>query len=334
MEECIKVSQIFSPPDSNVIQEPLCVIKERLYAWGSDDEWLPQNTAENIRTLIQRFYYYYGKNPIIEMGLTGWECGLGQMLNTLDERIVAILPYLLTAYMYNFRGSKYISDFITKTKPPTWKASLDDDSFLGICKNTQFVNAIGSSSGSVYGIGKFLSSTLPTGGQYADKVVDDIAHLFFFPAVSIEELPEIYAMTTYIVPENKLGAFQNRIRTAMKSGRGRYRDIEDNEEIRRIVYSELKKDGEPPLPEYRRDVYESIFVCCYQVVKSAFLPKNMKSKSYLPCPPDAKLSFELLQTSLRRISPDSLSAISNAEIEQYLDSEFQYCFSKRNKNNF
>ena len=141
-------------------------------------------------------------------------------------------------------------------------------------------------------------------------------------------------MTTYIVPENKLGAFQNRIRTAMKSGRGRYRDIEDNKEIRRIVYSELKTDGEPPLPEYRRDVYESIFVCWYQVVKSAFLPKNMKSKSYLPCPPDAKLSFELLQTSLRQISPDSLSAISNAEIEQYLDSEFQYRFSKRNKNNF
>ena len=66
MEECIKVSQIFSPPDPNVIQEPLCAIKERLFAWGRDDEWLPQNTAESIRTLIQRFYYYYGKNPIFK----------------------------------------------------------------------------------------------------------------------------------------------------------------------------------------------------------------------------------------------------------------------------
>lgn len=35
-------------------------------------------------------------------GLDGWYCGLGQLIDWTDPEIYAVLPYLLTSYMYNF----------------------------------------------------------------------------------------------------------------------------------------------------------------------------------------------------------------------------------------
>ena len=312
-------------------------IRERLLLWGCDpdDGWLPDDIANVTQRLISRFYYYYGKSKISQMGLAGWECGLGQILDTRNERIVELLPYLLTAYMFNYRGTKYISEFITKTMPSNWEASLEDDFFFGVKKDSEFIHSVEEGSGPVYGIGKFLSSSLTQTGQYPQKVVNDIASLFFFPAdVVIEELPEIYSSTKYVVPQKNIKAFRSRVNRAMKSKHTLFIDVDEDREYRRIVYSELRRAEENVLPEYRRDVYEDIFVCWYYVIKSAFEPKTKKAKPYIGYPPNPKKSFELLQASLQRIPSDSLRKIDDNEIECYLEKRFKYSFSKLNRTDF
>ena len=322
-------SQITLPSGA---QEALFAIKERLQAWGEDSEWLPPDVATNIQLLIKRCYYYYGKRTVTEMGLLNWECGLGQMLNTRDERIVAILPYLLTAYMFNFRSAKYITSFIEKRLPSSWKASLDDNHFLGISKDPSITDTI-SGSTPTYGIGKFFSGMVQTHGKSDDKAINDISNLFFFPPVTIEALPELFAETKYVVPTQKLALFRKRVERAKKLEDGRYWDINGNK-MQKIIYSELKSNQKLPYPEYRREVYENIFVCWYQTVKSAFCPKNGKIKPYLSYPPKAKESFTLLQSALQRVPIDTLNLISEKEIDQYLDSEFQWLFSKSRESYF
>ena len=321
--------QCFSQ-EKNDLQLILSILKERLLSWGRDQEhgWLPRETTETLRYLFQRFYYYYGKTKVSQMGLDGWECGLGQMLDVQNEKIVELLPYLLTAYMFNYRSTKYVSDFINKTMPSTWKASFKDDYFFGVNEDKNFISKVEESSDFTYGIGKFLSSTLPQDGQYAEKVVNNIAHLFIFPDVVIEELPEVYTVTKYIVPKSNIKTFRRRVERAKESGKNLYIDTDGNWEYQRIVYSELKKSDSNPLPEYSRDVFEDIFICWYQVVKSAFAPKTKKVKPCLSYPPNARKNFELLQTSLQRIQVKDLSAVNDTEIEQYLEKSFQYSFSK------
>lgn len=86
------------------------------YKWlGDDDEEVEGKTKpERLKSCFEKFYYYIGKKKV-PPGIKNWECGLGQILGGLDDKAESVLPYILTAYMYNFadfNGSRFVSVFL------------------------------------------------------------------------------------------------------------------------------------------------------------------------------------------------------------------------------
>lgn len=93
----------------------------RLRDWNNY-EWLEEDDdgkaegktkPEKLKSCFEKFYRYIGKKNIPQ-GIKNWECGLGQILGGLDDNAESVLPYILTAYMYNFadyNGSKFVTAF-------------------------------------------------------------------------------------------------------------------------------------------------------------------------------------------------------------------------------
>ncbi len=86
-------------------------IYRRLLDWGcsaahSNNRSARLDTREVAITweIFNRFCQGYGKGKFINEidGTQGWKCGLGQILDIRQKEILEVLPYILTAYMYNF----------------------------------------------------------------------------------------------------------------------------------------------------------------------------------------------------------------------------------------
>ena len=73
----------------------------RLEDWAYQGKWLDAKQIRPLRGRVRNFVRAYGKNrPYKE--LAGWDCALGQLFDLTQKEVYNAIPYLLTAYMYNY----------------------------------------------------------------------------------------------------------------------------------------------------------------------------------------------------------------------------------------
>lgn len=321
-----------------LIEDAKSAIVSRLLNWGQNntvngelftDEngWLPKEVSQTTRYLVERFYFYYGKKRIKDMGLLGWECGLGQILDIRDQRIAAILPYLLTAYMYNFRSCKYLTGFLSeKNFPPKWTMTLENDFFFGICMDKEYVKRVKDVEfeevPAIWGIGKCFTGSLSDNVRKRQQMIDSIAQLFAFPETEIIYLSDQFAPVAYVVPIKDVPVFEKKVKVKKRF----VWDEGTPQIIERQVY--IEPNGRTPV-EYKRDTYELIFAYWYYVIKSAFNSQDMSHGTRLVCPPYAKASYELLQIALKRVSSDTIQNLDNDHIGQELHRMCQNDYKNR-----
>lgn len=170
-------------------------IYTRLIAWGNQ-EWLSQKTVAATAKCFSKFYKEVGKKGVIEK-IRGWDCALGQILDIDNAQIFSVLPYILTAYMYNFgepfglRGKKGKNNRFVKryTEPllQTMDLNYEDSTFFG---------ASPLSKTQVDGVGKLLAGEFNTDLTREKKRLELLAHNFVFP----ETIEIAKANGVFIVP--------------------------------------------------------------------------------------------------------------------------------------
>lgn len=98
----------------------------------NEEHTLHNSGILRLKSCVKRFYKIIGKRNIPPQ-IKFWECGLGQILGGLDEETASVLPYILTAYMYNFQeynANRFVGQFLDRCaeKIDGWDCfdSLDD----------------------------------------------------------------------------------------------------------------------------------------------------------------------------------------------------------------
>lgn len=99
MEERLgsKIAELLDEEKENQLREK---IRKRLLKIGQDEQIDGRHLGkiwENCIEPIDRL-----RKSRNMPGLDGWYCGLGRLIDWADSEIYAVLPYLLTSYMYNF----------------------------------------------------------------------------------------------------------------------------------------------------------------------------------------------------------------------------------------
>ncbi len=337
MKEIARIRNVDMPQSlQKQIDAAKSAIDERLKIWGTDcDGWLPKEVGLSTQDLFRRFYtYHVSRKSLCNIGLNGWECGLGQILDIRDERIACILPYLLTAYMYNFHSNKLITGFINNSCPSTWRPTWKDQYFFGIEPDNSLKpnDLIGDQQHQdsqesqkarrrpdMYGIGKYLTNGVVSLPSREKKMQEKIRNMFFFPDAALIEVSG-YSTDVYLVPIEALTSFEHKIK------HGSYiihKDIdsssatktkEEADRLPEIEYEYLDANESPR--EYRIEFYHTAFLAWYQTACEAFYSKR-KSKM-LACEPYAKDSYSLLQYHLKEVALENIRCASVDQVKEVL----------------
>lgn len=186
------------------------VLFNRLKEWNAHNTtWLSADRYNAFVALyaeFQRLHFHFPLDFYDE--LSGWECGLYQVLDIRQQRICEMLPCLLTAYMYNYVRKRvpFVQRFLNTKIPCTWKSSdfLSPSPYLiGKCPDNDSMRI------SDIGIGKLLSEL----GGATETELKRYANAFSFPkvqkAVLMTSLPDGTAIITseYIIPEKGKSLF-------------------------------------------------------------------------------------------------------------------------------
>lgn len=277
--------------------------------WLYENGWLHQEVAKSTQDLFKRFYTnHVSRVWLRRMGFEGWECGLGQMLDIRDTRIACLLPYLLTAHMYNFRATKYITGFINNSCPTTWRKTWSDDYFFGVLEDVTFSegDTIDHKEHPVYGIGKYLMGKINIISTRSNRLQDTLVQSFFFPKTELRNLSG-YSLKTYLVPQNELDLFESRIEKHILI------DCDDGTKSieERYVVPDASK-----CREYQCDIYELLFHAWYQTIAEAFCSK--RKHSFLGCAPSAKDCYCLLQYHLKQVPVEKILELNEEQIDSFL----------------
>lgn len=94
----------------------IAAITRRLGRW-SRGRWLDH--TDLFAEILERFRREFIQDYALETNcLENWECGLGQIVDLQDDNICSLLPYLLTAYIYNFadKNGSFVHNFLKMVK--------------------------------------------------------------------------------------------------------------------------------------------------------------------------------------------------------------------------
>lgn len=103
------------PQNSQYEQCIVGAVYSRLLRWGGStkslkDRWLPANKVRLLQELVRDYVETYNLERELLDQLPGWTCALGQIIDTDDDKVVTKLPYILTAYIYNFGEPATVRD--------------------------------------------------------------------------------------------------------------------------------------------------------------------------------------------------------------------------------
>lgn len=131
----------------------LKAIEKSLIEWANG-KW-PKNPE--ISNILKYFRKAYIQNDTREIKyLENWECGIPQIIDIRDESVCSLLPYLLTAYIYNFPHAKFVTGFLALLK----QRGLDREINWITCKEEDFGNKLASDESFSFGIGNLFSLTV------------------------------------------------------------------------------------------------------------------------------------------------------------------------------
>ena len=118
-------------------------IRSRIVAW-CEGERLNKENGQVLKTRIERFSRDFGRMALGD-DMKGWECGIAQILDTSNSKVCRYLPYILTAYMYNYRRGvlytrlgekrnpvKEFHDALNKERQRGEYLNFSNDAYLGI----------------------------------------------------------------------------------------------------------------------------------------------------------------------------------------------------------
>ncbi len=222
--------------------------------------------------IIEQFCQEYG----CELRETeGWKCGLGQILDIEQKEIMEVLPYILSAYMYNFgeesQGGRkkwlhtgFVKGFYERQKELERQKKLDipkeeiEKVLFGFpsSKDVRLVEK---------GIGKLLIDNFDIDNYRNVAILKTYSENFVFPKIAyVEEGTRMSKDSSELVPNFNVKMIVPK-------------EIEANVKIEfRTAYCMTNFDEftEISVPcytgkrEYNRDVFESIFLTWYFVIHS------------------------------------------------------------------
>jgi len=277
------------------LDESIKAIQQRMEQWGGSHVWLDESAVQETRKCFSDFYRYFGKKELKDLEIDGWECGLGQILNLKDSRICKVLPFILTAYMYNFsitKNEKFVRGFIKRIDPSY--LSHNDDFFFG---------GKAFDGGEDYGIGGFLNGSI----KLDSRVIEEFAKRFRFPETKEQVLQTGFGeKSVYIIPAEKEIAFSAGIKGAIWIDDG----VKGGNKVKYYTPGEDMK-------KYEQSRFFDIFLVWYHVLKLAANP--VRRQAILVCSPDPVSNFRLIQSALHLNAMD----VPNCEIENCLDCAYK-----------
>lgn len=207
-----------SPPEQSIVD----AVYERLCRWGGSAEspqgiWLPANKARLLQELVRDYVETYNLERELLDQLPGWTCALGQIIDTDDARAVTKLPYILTAYIYNFgepatvrdrEGSnrtgntnrnRYVYSYLQKIEDE--RKDFKNDEFLGVKR------ADDNPKKECVGIGCLLNGAFPYEDGRQRSKLKALAGNFVFPETVIRWSTSIFPN---LAPVENLEAIQKR----------------------------------------------------------------------------------------------------------------------------
>lgn len=294
------------------LQEAIEAIQMRMEQWGYFDIWLEEDAVRRTRKCFSDFYRYFGKKGLNDLEIDGWECGLGQILDLNDSRICIALPYLLTAYMYNFSASKnekYVRNFVKTVLQA--QRTYKDDRFFGV----KYFPDTSSS----YGLGKFLSKEILLDDPEGQKRVQSFSERFQFPkTVKKTLLTEFGGKASYIIPAEKESSFSAGIKERV------WIDCDTNAELKYYIPAVA-------MERFERDRFFNIFLAWYHVLKLAAEPIHRSSiLAYLP---DPLTNFYLIQSALHFEIADleTSGTILENKVDHFFEAEYKLFISRFEK---
>lgn len=211
-------------------------IYDRLSAWakGADfDEDIMLHSQKVVKNFLNSERHAPGRGSVegnFYTGARGWHCGLGQMLDLDKEIVCKTLPYILTAYMYNYNLPK--KDFVRRFAAKN-EASIDEDVFFGI-KPHQI------SEEKMPGIEKLLARKYVIEGSSDYETLRRLAKLFVFSDVAV------YSSTT--ITDRKyisvIGDFDRQYVFPKGYGKGKNMDAAEQRATSTYTHSSLPPIGE------------------------------------------------------------------------------------------
>lgn len=120
-----------------------CCIDRRVDDWAHHS-MISAEQGQELKSCIAKFYNKTKKiGDVIKKSrkmkttlsaekLTGWECGLCQMIDITNKDVCELLPFLLTAYIYNFPKNQFVSCYLEVLKKRKKKYDYTDDWFCGL----------------------------------------------------------------------------------------------------------------------------------------------------------------------------------------------------------
>lgn len=161
------------------IDESLEEIQESVYsrlkAWKRKAAF-----SEDIMRYSQTVVRQFGECDTEAVIENGWQCGLGQMLNLEKEIICQAVPYMLTAYMYNYGRANviFVKDFVKGRIERDPKTDFTQDELFGIRKLEENIQQSG--------IGELLRKKYSAEGGSRKSTLEKLSNQFVFSGVKLQ----------------------------------------------------------------------------------------------------------------------------------------------------
>lgn len=199
------------------IDESLQKIQEsvysRLIAWAKKTSF-SEDIMKYSQTVVRQFCEN-GAGDTIE---NGWQCGLGQMLDLREEVVCKTVPYMLTAYMYNYGLPRkdFVRAFVEDRTEHGKGTDFSQDELFGISILKKETKQLGI--GNLLR-GEYINSD--AGGSYKTPLLH-LSKLFSFSGVKLywatgQNVAYPFEPQKYIIPKGYGGL--NNLKAAQKDRR-------------------------------------------------------------------------------------------------------------------